>query len=380
MNTLTFSPQAQAAPNVSAMPPVIIIADDLTGACDSAAAFLGRAERVRVLLRPSGVAAEAGTVTAFSTETRNVSSAEAVAIIERTPAAIQDRRGNEIVFKKIDSAGRGHVAPETMAALRVWGCALGLVAPAFPSAGRTVSNGVLHVRDSAQQDASVDLAALFDRQCRDLLEVLPLGAEEELERAIQNALGRGGRILLCDAETQADLDRLVRAAYRVAQPILWTGSAGLAFALASRFPATTSPTGADCAWPEGRALVFVGTNHPVTAAQVLHLEQQSAATRRNIHRLEWKDASAEFVRKTFSESPVSALVLTGGDTAAFVLEALNARVIRLVAEFAPGIPWGFIEGGEADGCAIVTKSGGFGQQETLTNILHFCSRRICEPA
>ena len=371
MNTLISSPQTQPAPNVSAMPPVIIIADDLTGACDSAAAFLGRAERVRVLLHPSGVSAEAGTVTAFSTESRNVSSAEAVGVIERTPATIQDRKGNEIIFKKIDSAGRGHVALETMAALRVWGGALALVAPAFPSAGRTVSNGVLHVRDSAQQDASVDLGALFGSQCRDLVEVLPVGAEEELERAIRNALGHGRRVLLCDAETQVDLDRLVSAGYRVGQPILWTGSAGLAFALASRFPAISSATGADWAWPEGRTLFFVGTDHPVTVAQVLHLQQQSGPAAPHLHPIRWNYSSVEYVRKTFSESPVSSLVLTGGDTAAFVLAALNARVIRLVAEFAPGIPWGIIEGGEADGCAVVTKSGGFGQQETLTNIMHF---------
>ena len=74
------------------------------------------------------------------------------------------------------------------------------------------------------------------------------------------------------------------------------------------------------------------------------------------------------------------MVLTGGDTAAFVLARLNASAIRLSGEIAPGIPWGYIEGGDADGRIVITKSGGFGQQDTLMQAIQFCSRRICEIA
>jgi uncharacterized protein YgbK (DUF1537 family) len=77
-------------------------------------------------------------------------------------------------------------------------------------------------------------------------------------------------------------------------------------------------------------------------------------------------------------------VLTGGDTASFVLRALNASSILLAGELAPGIPWGIIQGGDAEGCIVITKSGGFGRHDTLADAFDFCQRidhrRACASA
>ncbi|HKO17897.1 MAG TPA: four-carbon acid sugar kinase family protein, partial [Acidobacteriaceae bacterium] len=361
------SPQRQAAPVAKAMPPVILVADDLTGACDSAAAFLGKADVVRVLLHSASFQAQPGTVTALSTETRSAIPAEAARIVECTVQAFLSVREDRILFKKVDSAGRGHLLLETMATLRSCGATLALVAPAFPEAGRTVSGGVLHIRDSAKRDTSLDLATIFQAHCGGGIDLLPVGKAVELERAVRHAVEHGTQILICDAETQRDLDRLAAAACRIQEPILWTGSAGLARALASQFPSALSERPVDREWPTGRVLLFVGTDHPVTSLQVSHLEREPATAALEIHRIEWNDSSAEYIRKTFSASPVATLILTGGDTAALVLGALNARAVRLAGELAPGVPCGFIEGGDADGCAVLTKSGGFGQEDMLTN-------------
>ena len=380
MNSSTSRSHRQVAPIARGLQPVLIVADDLTGACDSAAAFLGNAELVRVLLHSGDVQAEPGTVAAVSTETRNLSSPEAVRIVERTVRESHHFRDAGILFKKVDSAGRGHLVEETMAALQASGAALALIAPAFPEAGRTVSGGVLYVRDSAQQNSSLDLAAMFGVHGCDAVDLLPVASESELERAVRGALDRGTRVLICDAETQLHLDRVAAAACRIEQPILWTGSAGLARAVASQLPSAGSKRLVDRAWPAGRTLLFVGTDHPVTNLQISHLQQEPATATVQIHRLEWNNSSAECVCEAFSEAPVSALILTGGDTAAFVLGTLNAHAIRLAGELGPGVPWGYIEGGDADGCVVVTKSGGFGRQDTLTNAFHFCSRRAYAPA
>ena len=380
MTSQTSSPQTQAAPIASVMPPIVIIADDLTGACDSAAAFLCKAEAVRVLLDPARAQAGAAIVTAISTETRNQSAVDAAQRVECTRAKFRDIHGTEIIFKKIDSAGRGYLVVETMAALRAWGRTLALVAPAFPDAGRRVSNGVLGIRDSAGQDSSLNLMTMFQEECGDTVDLLPVGEVDELERGIRRALDRGIRVLLCDSETQEDLVRLAGVASRIQQPLLWTGSAGLASALAYQFPPARSTKPIDYSWTEGRTLLFVGTEHPLTALQVSHLQQSVGGVASSIHRVQWNDSSAENVRSAFAESSVSTLILTGGDTAAFVLKALKAHAIRLAGELAPGIPWGFIEGGEAHGCAVVTKSGGFGQHDALTKVFQFCSRRVCAPA
>jgi uncharacterized protein YgbK (DUF1537 family) len=78
--------------------------------------------------------------------------------------------------------------------------------------------------------------------------------------------------------------------------------------------------------------------------------------------------------------PVAALILTGGDTAAFVQRSLGASRIELGGELARGIPWGFVEGGVADGCVVITKSGGFGDRDTLVQAFEFCERRSYETA
>jgi uncharacterized protein YgbK (DUF1537 family) len=168
------------------------------------------------------------------------------------------------------------------------------------------------------------------------------------------------------------------------QPILWTGSAGLARALAATLPPLRRGETIPFPHRDGRTLLFVGTDHPVTTLQVSHLEGHCQAPDRAIHRVNWTSPSHDEIRQAFAASPTAALVLTGGETAAFVLEALDAASIMLAGELGPGIPWGIVEGGVADGCVVVTKSGGFGSREALVHVFDCCSqihhRRACAPA
>jgi uncharacterized protein YgbK (DUF1537 family) len=92
-------------------------------------------------------------------------------------------------------------------------------------------------------------------------------------------------------------------------------------------------------------------------------------------RIDCGATSQQEIRNAFTARPVAALILTGGDTAAFVLKSLDASSILLAGELAPGIPWGFVEGGMAHGCMAVTKSGGFGDRDALIRALEFCTRR-----
>jgi uncharacterized protein YgbK (DUF1537 family) len=193
------------------------------------------------------------------------------------------------------------------------------------------------------------------------------------EGAIVQTLQDGIRILLCDAQSEEDLERLVAAASSVDQPILWAGSAGLARALAAVLPASRTLALEPITRRAGRTVIFCGTDHPVTTLQVSHLQSQPDSP---LHAIYLVDSQAqEAIRDSFIAAPVSSLVLTGGDTAAFVLRALEATSIVLAGEISPGIPWGVIQGGLADGCCVVTKSGGFGEQDALTRAFEFCDRR-----
>ena len=63
----------------------------------------------------------------------------------------------------------------------------------------------------------------------------------------------------------------------------------------------------------------------------------------------------------------SGLVLTGGETAATVLSSAGSSGIEITGEAEPLIPAGIIQGGLLDGIPVVTKAGGFGSVDALTN-------------
>jgi uncharacterized protein YgbK (DUF1537 family) len=66
-------------------------------------------------------------------------------------------------------------------------------------------------------------------------------------------------------------------------------------------------------------------------------------------------------------SGVSTLVLSGGETAAAVLDAIGAGLLRVEGEVLPGLPLCHAVG-LSDFPAVITKSGGFGQPDTLLRL------------
>ena len=368
---------------------IVIIADDLTGACDSGVAFLTCGRPVRVLLDESSFDVKAlcqseargkQEVWAFTTETRDLVPEQASERVANRVTALEPILEGTLLFKKIDSAARGNFGVEISAVLRCSGAALALVAPAFPEAGRTVESGVLTVRDWSGQDAAIPLRGQFPHEDANGVEVLPAGSEQHLEQGIVRAVTKGTRVLLCDSTSQNDLERLAAAGLQVQQPLVWAGSAGLAHALAGKLATSIPKAASQTTQRHGRTLLFVGTPHAVTSFQVAHLQRESGGMDRAIYRIPCAAASEQDVVAAFTAGPVSALILTGGDTASFVLHALGASSIMLAGEIARGIPWGFVEGGMADGCAVITKSGGFGEREALVHAFEFCERRSSEPA
>ena len=123
---------------------VLIIADDLTGALDSGVTLTRFGLRCVVARRPGDVAAalaERPDVLSVSTASREGGVSAARAAV----AAALDAVGAlpEILFKKVDSRLKGHVAEEVGVFAARAGRSRALVAPAIPAQGRTVLQGRL---------------------------------------------------------------------------------------------------------------------------------------------------------------------------------------------------------------------------------------------
>ena len=76
---------------------------------------------------------------------------------------------------------------------------------------------------------------------------------------------------------------------------------------------------------------------------------------------------AELAARVIARRHVAGVVVTGGDGARALVDALEATGINLRDEVTTSVPIGTLVGGRAEGLPIVTKAGGFGDAETLVN-------------
>src|ERR1035438_8126173 len=197
----------------------LLVADDLTGACDAAAHFAVRGLRPATVLVARGAKAAGARMLALSTESRDLPPAE----IRRAPAA-ESPADSALVFKKIDSASRGNTGLDIAAALESFHCDAAGVCPAFPTMHRVVERGFLRLT-SAPEFAPVDVGRLLQLQSgHAYLPTRPDG--------IAAILSKGARFVSVDANSDTGLDQIAAALLPMGRRILWAGSAGLASALA----------------------------------------------------------------------------------------------------------------------------------------------------
>jgi len=336
---------------------IVVLADDLTGACDAAAAFLQSGRSVRVWFGASVLFSAPESVQAFTTNSRSFSATRAAHAVSQAAKALSSDP-QSLFFKKVDSACRGPIGAEVLAAHRALSTRAVFFAPAFPAADRIVRQGTLEIENPVGGPKQIRLANLFPITVRHRIGVISRPSD------LAPALESGKTILICDTQTQPDLETLVRDAQSF-PGLLYAGSAGLARALASLScacqPAALVPRAE-------RALLIVGSSHPVTRLQLQTLDRNQFSGLR-VMRLRLPFALATRIRSAFRSRKPQALILTGGETALLTVRALEAHSFILQGELAPGIPWGSIQGGMAHGCTVVTKSGGFGAPTAFNEIL-----------
>ena len=333
----------------------LLIADDLTGACDAAVHFARRGYRTHVRLDGHG---EETSVLAISAESRHLSAAELRRAMDKLAQRLPVDQAR-ILFKKIDSTLRGNVGAEVAAALNAFGCEAAVITPAYPAMGRIVEGGYLRVGGAE----AIDLAARLRSQgLEPCAHVQP--------SAVSAAIEARAQFVSVDATCDRDLDTIVAAGLASGRRILWSGSAGLASALARTLPWGGRPCLRPAPRPASSVLFCIGSDHPVTVEQ----QRRLLALGRSEHvvlNLSVGQTPVERVRELMGSSTATALVLSGGDTASLVCRALGVGHIQLEDEIVPGIPWGYLSGGAFDQARVATKSGGFGAPHALIQVADF---------
>ncbi len=392
---------------------VAIIADDLTGAMDSAAQLACSGYRTAVAFRDSEVPPIPGLdAVAVDTDSR---SPDPKAARERVRGTVRRLSEARIFYKKLDSTLRGPVAAELEVTLGESGRSRAIIAPAFPSNGRTTRDAVqmLHGEPLHETRLAKDpVTPVHEAHIPSLLaaggleDVGTLGVGQLKDTGRVRKVVEGHRWVVADATEDVHLKDLVE---NVPDPseVLWVGSAGLAVALGEVYPGP-GKTGSPSAQPPVsgvRVLTVVGSTNPTVRQQLAYLDKKATVAtvplfsgglckgdgsavetalqscRKSLDKRTsvalystvdevWPDAAgrivealAEVVDALSEEGSFDALVLTGGDTAVHVARSLGARGILLEGEIEPGVPLGTLIGDRP--YRVITKAGGFGTPETL---------------
>ncbi len=357
------------------MKPLRLIADDLTGALDTAAQFTGAGRAVPVF--PGGLLPEAlPRDFAIDAATREMDGPSAAAAAVRF-ARLLATETDAIAYKKVDSLLRGHPGLELAATLRTAPAAHCMIAPAFPLHGRVTRGGrQFSLAAGASEPFGDDIRATLVAQG------IPVGLRSPGEDAPEG-------VSLWDAQTDEDLRLIAGAGARLRPPPLWCGSGGLAAAIANAVVPGAPRVG-------GPLLGLFGSDHPVTAVQLERcaarlvsiadgeadagrvgalLEDPGACLVRcalagGMDRAEAAlRISREFGRLVARVPRPGTLLVSGGETLRSLCQALGTHRLDVVGQLIPGVPVSRIVGGVWDGTLLVSKSGSFGDDELLLRIL-----------
>ncbi|MFF3818159.1 four-carbon acid sugar kinase family protein [Streptomyces bluensis] len=383
---------------------VLALADDLSGAAETAMA-LRLPSRIVLGAPAGGLRAEdgsaalptAGESVVVDLDSRQLPAARAARSVRAAVAAGASHAG--VLFKKVDSLLRGNLAAETAAYAA--GARGVVIAPALPVAGRTVLGGVVHLRgvplhttdawraEGRPPPRSVSHALLGVPTALVPLSVVRGGA---LAGRLRACFAQGHHPV-CDAETDEDLNLIAGAAHELGPDVRMLGTGGLAAALGRRLaPAPETTTHRPNGTAQRPLLVVVGTAEPTAAEQIAQLTAVGARhvplspgelTRSPAGRLDITPNGITVVSLTGPVSPASSrelvtalaaavagvagdsdLVLTGGETARRVLDALRITQLRPIAQ----IHHGAVHSHAPDGRSVVTRPGSFGEADSLSRI------------
>ncbi|TWF79594.1 4-hydroxythreonine-4-phosphate dehydrogenase [Pseudonocardia hierapolitana] len=366
---------------------LFVIADDLSGAAETAAVLARPGAASRVVLagggRPLRVAPG---LTVVDLDSRTAAPADAA---DSVHAALAAAPPSARIVKKIDSLLRGNLAAEIgalAAARRV------VLAPALPVAERTVRDGVVHLSGIPLHETDAwriepSPAPLSVAAALAPLRTTVLGLEAvrgDVAAALAGALERAP-VVICDAVTDADLDALAAAA--LARPdIVLAGSGAFAAAIGRVVAGPPVESGAPRPERPPSVLVVVGSAADVAAQQVERLLADGARELRVPiagARLEPgvtvlrpapgagadpRTVVAALARAVVDLDPGpdgADLVLTGGETARRVLDELGIDQLEPLAQ----IGHGAVRSRTADGRHVVTRPGSFGGVDSLRDIV-----------
>lgn len=403
-----------------------IIADDFTGAGDAGIHFARFGRKIELLLHIDALGRQRrdNIDIALTSETRFMEPAAAAAVVLDMVRLCRDA-GYGRIFKKIDSTMRGNPGSEIEAVLQGTSLTAALVCTAMPKTGRTCVDGVIYLDGVPLHRSDIGNDPFHPLACSNVADLLrlqtelPIGFlslkeieadEADLRLTILSMLERGVRLIVADAVEERHLTALARQLS--AGDLLPVGAGGFAEALARlgapdgqavgegrkvalqrpivsvvgsltevsrRQAAHADKSGlfqtidirpdapvADIRRACEERLRELGRNQPNILLRVVHADRSEKITREDGERVAEKLGYA--TASICSLVPCRTIVSTGGSTSMAVAQALGIESVDLIDEILPGIVAGACRRPNGGIEWFISKAGGFGEDNLLTEI------------
>ncbi|MBR2069163.1 MAG: four-carbon acid sugar kinase family protein [Candidatus Gastranaerophilales bacterium] len=425
----------------------IVIADDLTGANDTALQYFrnGKSSKIVIELEQDFSSSDNVDVWAISTESRNIDSETAIDRVIKACETLSDSLGIEDFYKKIDSTLRGNVGSEIAAVLEATKKEAAIIAPAYIEEERTTIGGyqLLHGMVLERTQCALDpKAPIYDSYIPDILKknlnsnfhdlidciglnVVSKGAAPIIGK-IKELVEKGKKLIVIDAMSNTDLEQIAFAIDKCGYDILPCGSAGLANAINKI--AHSSETKHIEHVPNLARLIVSGSATQLTYNQILKLkenkpdicyidltaqdvisnidevmvqkivgklsqgidvvvhsseinneltseETENILIDAGIAKDEFKSKITDFLAELTQEINLKTdfiLVILGGETSFKCAKKIDSKYLEILDAIMPAIPLCI----DMHGKIIVTKSGNFGSNTTLIDIInHFDNKK-----
>ena len=362
---------------------MIVIADDITGAAEMAGIAHCHGQQVRLLCSVccDSVAAERAGTTVIATDTRSMTEDEAIAETRRITAHFSSAKPDSSffilhssLFKKTDSALRGHVVAELKTLMETMGYQRAVYLPANPSKGRIIKDGVYYINGKPIDQTDFSFDPEFPAKTAVLRERFP------------DAEANG--IVMPDAESKEDIQKVI-ATYDDGHT-LFAGAADLFEAVLGRNHRASMISGtSSISRPSFASTLFLcGSTQskpldlgmPVTAMPrdiydgckdiTSWLEEASAIYRRedslmitipHRHRtgkevaVHLRETTAILLQRLVAIQQPRQLVIEGGASAFATLQRLGWNELEVVSQLAPGV----IKTKAPNGTFVIMKPGSY---------------------
>ncbi len=371
---------------------MLVLADDMTGALEVGAKFacesIGAMVTPELSLSPPHLGDDVE-VLAIDMDSRHLSPSDAGRRV-RILSSLAQRRGIRYLYKKTDSTLRGNIGRELESLSSTFGGLPVIYVPAYPELGRTVERGDLLIRGRPVSDTEFawdalnpihesHIPTLLASQCS-----MPIFSHSLLSPHPEIVAG----IHVCDGAADEDILACARLFLDSGTLRLAAGPAAFAHGIArladwhrkqpARLPLIR------------RCLIVNGSRKDVSIRQIDHalacgyssiapseaqlesrrdswliLMLQVDATARP---LQIARQTGEAVRYILDRAKIDALLVIGGDTARAVIRTLGSSSLHPLGEVMPGVPLSRMKRPGAQDLYLITKAGGFGPVDTITEI------------